>query len=220
VASLYAHALGPYQKKEAIRHQIKIAKEFVREWPRWVLAVDAKQAQEALKKNKKVLVLSLEGAEGVLDTESDLQEFVVHGPIRSVTPIHLSDDSIGGAALMKHVFGVINPAAFFKSLWNPKRIEDVRVNTKGLSEKGHWLMQRLLDLKIWVDLTHASDISQMEMISMMKKAKQPLLYSHTTLREFYGAERGLAQWQVDEMKSTGGMVGLIPSPGYLDKLCF
>jgi microsomal dipeptidase-like Zn-dependent dipeptidase len=215
VASLYAHALGPYEKKQAIRYQIKIAKDFVSEWPRWVLATTPEEAQAALDKKKKVLILSLEGAHGVLESEKDFDEFLVHGPIRMVTPIHLSDDEFGGAALLQHVFGVINPTAFFKSLWSPKKIESVRVNTKGLTERGQWLIQRLIDHKIWVDLTHASDVSQMEIISMLKKAKQPLLYSHTVLREFHGAERGLAQWQIDEIKATSGLVGLLPSPNYL-----
>ncbi|MGE3974062.1 MAG: membrane dipeptidase [Bdellovibrionales bacterium] len=217
VASLYAHALGRYQKREAIRHQIRLAKDFVNEWPQWVLATDAQQATRALAQRKKVLILSLEGAEGVLETEADFDEFVAYGPLRIVTPIHLSDDEVGGAALLQHIFGIINPLAFFKSFVNGRKVENVRVNNKGLTPKGRWVIQRLLDYRVWIDLTHASDMSQMEMISMMKKAKQPLLYTHTVLREFHGAERGLAQWQIEELKATGGMVGILPSPNYLHR---
>ena len=45
----------------------------------------------------------------------------------------------------------------------------------------------------------------------VKAAGQPYLFTHTALRKYYKAERGLAQWMIDEIKSHEGIVGLVPS---------
>ena len=45
----------------------------------------------------------------------------------------------------------------------------------------------------------------------MKKAGQPFLFTHTALRKYYKAERGIAKWMIDEIKNHEGMVGLVPS---------
>ncbi len=218
VASIYAMSFFERSLRDSVRAQIAEAKSFVQRHPQWVLARSSREATEALKNKRQVLVLSLEGAAGVLENEEDFREFVSEGPIAMVTPLHLTDDEFGGAAYMWNFHGLVNFISYLKNLfrWNPARIENVRVNPRGLSERGEWLVSRLLGSKVWVDLAHASDKAQMTMISMMAKSHQPLLYSHTSLREFHGAERGLAQWQIEEIKQKGGVVGLLPSLDYLN----
>jgi microsomal dipeptidase-like Zn-dependent dipeptidase len=217
VVSLYAHARGKYSLKDAIRKQIETAKDFVSRNPNWVIARNARIARRALQSGKRVLVLSLEGADGILDDQPAIEEFLLDGDIAIVTPLHLVDDEFGGAAFLREFHGLLNFLPYVKSLikWNPTKIENVRINSQGLTERGDWLIEKLIATKTWIDLAHASDKAQMKIISAMARARQPLLYTHTVLREFHGAERGIAQWQIAEIASKDGMVGLLPSRNYL-----
>ena len=47
------------------------------------------------------MILALEGASGIIETDEDLAEFVDRDGIRIVTLIHLTDDEFGGAAFLK-----------------------------------------------------------------------------------------------------------------------
>ncbi len=216
VASIYAVSFGFRDMKESVRAQIAAAREFANRNPDWVIARSAANAEDALKKKKKVLVLSLEGADGIIKNEADIQEFFVKGPISIVTPLHLSDDEFGGAAIMDSFGKFLNLGPFLSSWWAGSTSEGVTANKLGLTERGKWLVEKLIEAKVWVDLAHGSDLAQRSIIEMLKKKKLPLFYSHTVLREYHGAERGLAKWQIEELKSSGGFVGILPSRNYLN----
>jgi len=215
VASLYAHPLGVWDMRDSIRRQITLAKDFVNQSPGWVLARRSSEARRAILSGKRVLVLALDVASGILETKEDFEEFLVREPIAIVTPLHFIDDQFGGAALMRSFYSLVNPLSALSSWWSPTILEGVSINKNGLTNAGRKLIAELVARKVWIDLTHASDLSQMEIISTIKKANQPLLYSHTTLREYMGAERALSQWQIAEIGRSGGMVGLLPSMNYL-----
>lgn len=69
---------------------------------------------------------------------------------------------------------------------------------------------------VWIDLAHASDQAQEELIPILKEANQALLYTHTSLRRWHGAERGLSESQMEAVRETGGIVGLMPSEEMLN----
>lgn len=211
VVALYTHpilSIFSGGAKKAIDRQIDEARSFIARNPNWIIATNPKQAQDALEKNKRILILSLEGAENILETNEDLNYFINKRGISIVTPIHLNNTHFGGAAYMR---------GFRKSLLNPSKIisplssEGVKINFKGMTEKGRWLLDELIKREVWIDLTHASDLFIAEAIEKLKKAKQPLLFTHTALRKYYKAERGIASWMIDEVKSVGGFIGLVPS---------
>src|SRR5690348_15210319 len=81
VASLHAVSTGPFSIRDSIRAQIKEAQNFTKQNPSWIIATTPAQALGALKQKKHVLVLSLEGAEGTLENDDDIDEFVKKGPI-------------------------------------------------------------------------------------------------------------------------------------------
>ena len=211
VVALYTHPIlsifsgGP---KESIKRQIDEAEKFVARNPEWIIATSPKQAEVALFERKRVLILSLEGAEHILETAEDIDYFIQKRGIAIVTPIHLNNTHFGGAAYMR---------GFRKSLLNPSKLisplksEGVKINFKGMSEKGRWLLKELIKRQVWIDLTHGSDLFVAEAIKMLQTANQPLLFTHTALRKYYKAERGIAQWMIDEVKSLGGFIGLVPS---------
>lgn len=210
VIALYAHPWLTNQR-EAIRKQIKLAEKFVNEYPNWVIAKNPHEAWNAYKKGKRIIILSLEAAAGVLETEEDIKEFVDKLGVSIVTLIHMKDDHLGGAAFMGSYKYIFNPIAWFKSFFNPEFDRDIRLNPIGLSQKGEKLVKLLLKHKVWLDLTHASEKSYNQLLSILKKAKQPLLFTHLTPREFRRAESGISEEQLEDVRKSGGIVGINPS---------
>lgn len=215
IAVVALYAIEPWDLKTSIRRQIKAVNEFVSHNPKWVIAKNPVEAIRSFKSGKKILLLSLEGASGILETDEDLEEFIDKAGIRIVTPIHFANDAIGGASLIKGAGIFANPWAWARAFFSPIRIEGVRVNKTGLTVAGARLIQKLVEKNVWIDLTHSSDLAQTKIISILNRANMPLLYTHTVLREFFHSERGIAKWQIDLIRANGGMVGLLPSASYL-----
>lgn len=217
VASLYAHPLFTWNLRDSIRRQIAQAERFVATHPDWLLARDFAQAEEGLKRGKRILLLSLEGADGILETEEDLREFVDQAGIRIVNLLHLMDDEYGGVALLGSFRALSSPFAWLRSLFRPKAGDPpVRVNPRGLTPKGRELAQKLLERKVWLDLAHASDEAQRELLPLLREHGQPVLYTHTVLRKYHAAERALSDEQIEWIKTSQGIVGLMPSPELLE----
>jgi len=215
VVALYAHPLLvpnykiPFRNwvRESIRNQIKEARDFVKKDPNWVLATNPQMAEKAYLDGKKVMILSLEGAHSLLQTEKDLKEFIDELGISIVTIVHLINTEFGGASYMRG----LRKTLFTTRIFARERFEGVKINSLGMTEKGKWLAQELIKRKVWIDLTHASDHFIRDILPMLEKANQPLLFTHTALRKYYKAERGLSNWAIKKMKTLGGVVGLVPS---------
>lgn len=217
VAALYAHPLFSLSLRDSVRRQIELARRFVRENPSWVLATDPKAAAEDLAAGKRLLVLSLEGASGVLENEDDLKEFIDRGGIRIVTPLHLTDDRFGGVAFLRSWMALANPMALLRQLLGSTHDDDgVMVNDRGLTDEGRWLARELIKRHVWIDLAHASDRSAEELIALCRKAGQPILYTHTILRRFHRAERGITAEQLQAVRETRGIVGIMPAEDMLE----
>jgi microsomal dipeptidase-like Zn-dependent dipeptidase len=216
VAALYAHPLFTLNLRDSIRRQVALARKFVLTHPGWVLAGDPNQAEDAIRNHQKVMVLSLEGASGIIENEADLKEFVDDDGIRIVTPLHLMDDEFGGVAFLKSFRALSSPWAWLKQLVFPVYVEGVRTNRDGLTDQGRWLVHALLAHHVWIDLSHSSDASARELIPIINQAGQPLLFSHTVLRQFHKAERGIADWELAEVEKAHGVVGLMPSEEMLE----
>jgi microsomal dipeptidase-like Zn-dependent dipeptidase len=212
VLSLYANPAVGVNPRKAIHEQMNRAEKFVREHPEWVIARDPNEAQAALESGKRVIVYSLEGASEVLDTDADIAEFVDKRGIRIVTLLHLTDDQYGGVAFLGGYQSLGTPLAFLDTLLEPQHDSNgIRINGRGLSDEGARLAQKLIDHHVWIDLSHCSDHSQERLVPLMLANGQPLLYTHTTLRRYRKAERSISDQQLDEVRLTRGIVGLVPS---------
>ena len=217
VASLYAAhpILTPWGLRKAVRRQVLQAERFVRENPEWILAKSPEEAEQALKEGKRALILSLEGASGIIETDRDIDDFFNLG-IRIVTLLHLTDDQFGGCSLVGGFTGaLINFGPWFmgKKLWSDGKL--IRTNPQGLTQEGISFARKLIQKKIWVDLSHASDESLKALTPLLKEAGQPFLYTHNALRKYAGVEREMSVEQLKEVKETGGLVGALPTPRFL-----
>ena len=82
---------------------------------------------------------------------------------------------------------------------------------QGLRSTGRALIERLVRHGVWIDLSHASDAFAADVIPLLREAHQPLLLTHSMLRRYYHSERGAPIQLLNEVKATGGIVGVLPS---------
>ena len=216
VISLYANPFFERSLRDSIRRQIALAQGFVAAHPNWIIAHRPAEARAALAEGRHALVLSIEGASGILETEDDLREFVDRDGVAIVTLLHLTDDEYGGVALLKGHRVLSDPWAWIRSLFAPNRAEGVKTNLTGLSEEGNRFAHALIAHGVWIDLAHASDASQRDLIPLLRQEGLPLLYTHTVLRHYHEAERGISGAQLAEVARSDGIVGLIPSAEMLE----
>ena len=212
VVSLYAHPVFAPSRQGSIRAQIQDAKNFVAKYPDWVIAKTPAEARAAHAAGKRILIFSLEGAAGILDTEADFKEFIDKEGIRIVTFAHLSNDHLTGAAFMSGYKKISSPGSFVRFLFSPTRdCDGTALNPEGLSDDGRRVARALIARHVWIDLSHAPEASQAELIPMMKKAGQPLIFTHIGLRSHAFGEFSLTPSNIQAVKDTGGIVGLVVS---------
>lgn len=211
VVSFYVHPILGGDTRASLRAQLKQAHEFSARSRNWRIARTPQEGMALHRQGKGVLVLALEGAAGILDTEEDLVEFVDVGGIRIVTFLHLTDDHLGGAAFMRGIKGMLTPLAWLTQLFHPLKEDGVMVNRNGLTEEGLASAKRLMAHKVWLDLAHASDEAQRKLIPLLTESDRPLLYTHTFMRKYHQAERAIASWQLLALKKSRGILGLMLS---------
>ena len=233
VISLYAHPYLSYSfkrdgfefdRKENVRRTIEQEYQeflkFVEEHSeQFAIAHDASEARTILKMEKTVIVLSLEGAWATLDTPEDYQRWIEARGLAIVTPVHLTPDSLGGNALMTTLVSLADSTLdFIKSVWITQGscLKNFCKSTEGFSSTGMKTVDELMKRKVWVDLAHANE-KEVEVVTQKYEAgiensgSLPLLITHTQLREYYPAERGLGQLEVNYIRKHDGIIGLLPS---------
>jgi microsomal dipeptidase-like Zn-dependent dipeptidase len=220
VVKLYAHPWLNFSLRASLLRQVLDLKRFLSENPEFVQSRSAQEARTALAEGKRVVVLAIETAAGALDSEEDLSYWIDDLGVRIVTLLHLTDDELGGAALIlgKGAFGVLSqPWAWVRSLFQGIRDTESRawLNPRGLEKRGEALLHQLLNRGVWIDLSHSSDAAQEAMFPVLKTYDQPLLYSHSNLREYSGDERAVSKNQLSRIADTGGLLGLMPARDYL-----
>ncbi|MBU6154898.1 MAG: membrane dipeptidase, partial [Bdellovibrionales bacterium] len=185
---------------------------------KYMLAKSPAEARAGLLTGKKILLLSIEGAYGVLETESDLVKWVDERGLAFAGPFHLTEDYFGGTALMSPILSIFtSPLSLLQSVFlsGGSCLSTFCTSPMGLKPAGRELIVRLMERGVWVDLAHANDLERRELLPEFQKRGLPLLVSHTTLNSHFPAERSLSGLEIEYLKTTGGSVGLIPSDDYL-----
>ena len=227
VLSFYAHPLLSFFEishregspedwmRQALDLEYAHVSEFARTHAnRFEIAKNAAQAEKILAQGKTALILSIEGADGILETEQDLKLWIDERGVAMVTPFHLTEDHLGGTALMPGILGFANsPLDFIKSAWisGGSCLKNFCRSTMGIKPDGRILIERLMNRKVWIDLAHANSMQVQELLSDFEKRNLPLMVSHTEPREYFPAERGLGEMEGAYLMSHDGMIGLIPS---------
>lgn len=134
-----------------------------------------------------------------------------------MTPLHFTDDEFGGAGFMPGFKIMVNPWKAFLSLFSAHQDEiGVRVNPNGLTERGIRLIEDLARRGVWIDLSHASDAAQKQILPILEKYGQPPLYTHTILRSAFRGERGISPEELKIVRDRDGLLGILPSDDMLE----
>jgi membrane dipeptidase len=85
----------------------------------------------------------------------------------------------------------------------------------GLSRLGHQLIERMVELGVVIDLAHASERTFWDVVERVD-GRAPLVVSHAACRSVYEAPRNLHDEQMRAIAATGGVVGILLVPIFVD----
>jgi membrane dipeptidase len=85
----------------------------------------------------------------------------------------------------------------------------------GLSRLGQQLIDRMVELGVVIDLAHASDRTFWDVIERVDE-RVPVVVSHAACRSVYEAPRNLTDEQLQAIAATGGVVGILLVPIFID----
>jgi microsomal dipeptidase-like Zn-dependent dipeptidase len=114
-----------------------------------------------------------------------------------------------GVATCQNAFPFV-PDPIFKLL-NPQ--QDSKT---GLTDLGHAIVDRLLQNGILVDVTHASDLAQSQMLDMAKDhGNAPVISSHNGVRGTSNYPLNLSRESILRIAESKGVIGIITYPFWL-----
>ncbi len=106
-------------------------------------------------------------------------------------------------------------------VWNnPNKYgSGIRLN-KGLTEEGKKFIQKAIDLKLGIDLSHANEPTFNDIINIIKEnqkqGKQVICYaSHSNIKSLQDNPRNLNESQIKKLKEVGGYLGLVSYPSFI-----
>ena len=102
-------------------------------------------------------------------------------------------------------------------VWNNKNKFGAGVratSTEGLTKQGEELIEKLVDKKIAIDLSHANEKTFYDIIYKCKKLKQkgldPIVFvSHSNAKMYCNVPRNLSNMQLLEIKKLDGIIGVV-----------
>jgi len=137
---------------------------------------------------KMAVIHAAEGGHHIEGSLEKLRELAARG-LRYLTLTHFIHNGIAQPAAL--------PGRFYFSLLR---------GAPGLTEFGRQVVKELEHLQVLVDVTHCSDRSMADVLSI---ATRPVLATHTGFRRFFESERNISDETLKLIAKTGGMVGVI-----------
>jgi membrane dipeptidase len=84
----------------------------------------------------------------------------------------------------------------------------------GLTNFGVQVIEEMNNLGMMIDVSHLSDSS---FYDVLKTTKKPIIASHSNCRSLSDHPRNLADDQIKLIGENGGMIGVVFSPGFIDR---
>jgi membrane dipeptidase len=138
------------------------------------------------------VLLGLEGADAIGTQLGRIDELFQRG-VRLIVVVHLSDNQIGTTCLPWQ--GYVG--------WLPVR----RRQNRGLTSFGGKVIDRMNQLGIVIDVSHADRATMMDIV---EHSTHPVIASHAGARSIEDFERYLDDRQILALAERGGLVGLWP----------
>ncbi|MBC7473030.1 MAG: membrane dipeptidase [Candidatus Sericytochromatia bacterium] len=148
--------------------------------------------QESLKDNKTASWLSIQGGQAIDNNLDNLDKIP---EIHRITLIHFTKSKIGVSSF------------------------DRKNREIGLSNFGKEFVEKMVENKIIVDLSHINKKGFFDALNIVKK-DTPVVVTHTGIDSVFSSWRNIDDQQIKAIANTGGTVGIIYYPKYLAKTLF
>jgi microsomal dipeptidase-like Zn-dependent dipeptidase len=156
------------------------------------VVVDSAGVRAARARGRSGLILGVEGADAVDHNLDRIDELHRLG-VRMIVLVHLGDNQIGTTSLpWQRYLGPI-----------PVR----RTQPAGLTSFGRQVVQRMNDLGIVIDTSHADRRTTLDIVDA---SRHPVVASHTGARACQDFARYLSDDEARAIAGTGGVIGLWP----------
>ncbi len=156
------------------------------------VATSARHMWHEFESNHPVVIMGLEGADGIGHSLARVDELFDLG-VRVLTPVHLRDNQVGTTSLpWQRYLGNLAP---------------VRRRERGLTAFGRSLIRRMNSLGMIIDVSHSDTVTVKDVTEM---TTQPVIASHSGSRKIEEFERFLHNEEIMAIAKTGGLVGLWP----------
>ena len=170
------------------------------------LVTNPTQLEQSLHAHEKFMFHCVEGALALGGNPDNVDVLAARG-VAYMVVAHLF---FRGVATCQNAFPFV-PDALFQSALNPQ--QDSKV---GLTDLGRQVVGRLLDKGILVDITHATDQAQNEMLQMARDhGNAPVISSHNGVRGTSNYPLNLSEDTVRQIAASNGVVGIILFPYWL-----
>lgn len=91
--------------------------------------------------------------------------------------------------------------------------KDTRSETQGLSDFGKQVIRTLDSLGVIIDISHTGIKTIQDILSV---TKNPIIATHSGARGVYNHYRNLYDWQIQDIANTGGVIGIVFYPYFLN----
>ncbi|MDI6804743.1 MAG: dipeptidase [Bacteroidota bacterium] len=175
--------------------QIEALIDFAKKYPASIQVTLAASDLEKIRKEGKIaLLISMEGAHPLGDSIRNLDYFYSKG-VRSIMPTWNNSTSWATSA-------------------EDETNTSKKLKYKGLTDLGKNFIQRMDELGIIIDVSHAGEKTFWDII---ETSKNPIIASHSSVWNIFQHWRNLKDDQIKAIANTGGLVAVNFAPYFLDK---
>ena len=193
----------------------KMERQVARAGDRFEVARSNAELDQVLAAGKTAIIHTVEGG-NVLGAGLDAQdipgrlarlELLAQRGVASLTLAHLFPNDLGG-----HAEGIPAEQRAF-----PVCPLDTGVDlTRGLTPAGQAVVKRMAELQMVPDVTHCTPVAKKEVYGLVANSV-PVIASHTGVQSMNPVEYNLDEADVSAIVASGGVVGVIFMPYWLDK---
>jgi microsomal dipeptidase-like Zn-dependent dipeptidase len=186
-----------------ILNQIKAINDFARKnSDSFIVAKTPAEVRKAIHEtNKTVIIHSIEGAKGLLNSQEDAYFWAQQG-VAFMTLIHLFDDEFGSSAVNPGAMGgMMNLRGTIRNTFHPNR-------KAGLTEHGKKAIKWLARAGIMTDLSHMSPDAVDDALEIFKELKLPPLVTHSLFDPIHHNKRSLTRKQLLTIYELGGLYSM------------
>lgn len=172
---------------EGYTHLVEMIKRFKLEVDQIDEAILISNKSDLSKEFKLGIILHIESARTIDNINDQLEEISSLG-VRGIIPIHFKDNLIG------------------TSCDDPIRRIAPNLHDKGLSDFGYDFVEKCNELKIWLDLTHTTDLTADQILIKANK----VMVSHIGIRDLVNRRRNKTIRFYKKLAQKNGIIGITP----------